>query len=133
MGIWPLEGWGWSRARAVPTALRVAQQETRSVAIGLGVHGNGEVPARFAGFRPAAIGRQGDKGAARRKDLYIVASGRAVVGAALPFAVGNAARAVRGQVPTPGCLPTPSGTYLPRYPAPSVPWEVGTYPMGLGT
>ena len=29
-------------------------------------------------------------------------------------------------------LPTPSAAYLPRYPAPWVPGEVGTYPRGVG-
>ena len=44
----------------------------------------------------------------------------------------RAARAVQGQVPTPGVL-TPLGTYPPRFPAPSVPTSLGTYPEGLGT
>ena len=30
-------------------------------------------------------------------------------------------------------VPTPLGTHLPRYPAPSVPNSLGTCPMGLGT
>ena len=30
-------------------------------------------------------------------------------------------------------VPTPLGTHIPRYPVPSVPTSLGTYPKGLGT